>query len=246
MFPEAIKRAYLQHEGDKTALNCKIFEKEMHYWGAYNSNSETYSGLFKSVLEGGTLSDFVDKVKQRRGRFIGMDLCGQGDFLEELGVSKGLSVCLGHDYTRCGLPSETLDKFDGNLMKEEVWEKIDNWMGTYGNPDLIVCAAEGGAEALWGWGKWNELKGFHEYSRACFFILLRKMTEILAEGGILLMDFRHCDISFSLWLEGKGQRMFNKLPGNTSVMIDTDIRVLKVTKARGLSTSTDRTQREQK
>lgn len=163
-----------------------------------------------------------------------MDLCGQGDFLKELGVSKGLSVCLGHDYTRCGLPSETLDKFDGNLMKEDVWKRIDNWIDTNGNPDLIICAAKGGTEALWEWGKWNELMWFHEYSRACFFILLRKMAEILAEGGVLLMDFRHCQISFSLWLKSKGKKVFNKLPGNTSTVVDIDIGVLKVTKVRGL------------
>lgn len=227
MFPAELQKQYQSHKYWRRYLARS--EIEIDDWGWYNSTADEYTHLFAQVLEGKTLFALAAEIKQRKGRLVGIDFCGQGDFLTELGVDIGLSVCLGHNFRHCQPASATLDKWDADLMENETWIRIDGWVYTNGKPDLIVCAPLGGHRTFWDWGREQispSLSYFgYQHSREIFFILVNKMTQMLADGGTLLVEFKY-NHDLKSWVNQV--ETLNSLPDNLSV----DIRagVLRITK----------------
>lgn len=70
--------------------------------------------------------------------------------------------------------------------------------------------------------------GYHNHSTELFFVMLKKMTEMLAENGTLLIDFQHTSSYLKGWLEQL--KTLNSLPGNLSVTVSARSGVLRITK----------------
>lgn len=153
MFPAELQEKYRGSFGPSTARYLADRETMTGAWGCYNSTAEGYSKLFAPVLDGKTLFDLAVEIKTQNNRLIGLDLCGQGDFLTELEADKSLSVCLRHDFRRCRPAIPSLEKWDADLMENQTWERIDRWVSGNGNPDLIVCSPGGAADKIWEWGR---------------------------------------------------------------------------------------------
>lgn len=206
-------------------------ETAYNMWPAYNSSSVEYNRIFQPVFaEGDSLQTIVSRNLSKYGRCIGIDLCGQGDFLSELGVTRGLSICLQHDYSRCEHGSVTLQKFDGDLMDNKTWNKADRWIKTNGHPNLIVCAPGGGAESLWDWGptKPNDPE-IHTYARTTFLQHTLKMFSWLSNGGSMFVEFCNSE-SIPAWMEYMGPKLFEKSIQKADISVNTKYRVLRITK----------------
>ncbi|PIS15671.1 hypothetical protein COT62_02470 [Candidatus Roizmanbacteria bacterium CG09_land_8_20_14_0_10_41_9] len=224
VFPGGFQKRYLNSSAFRVVL--PRYREAEQGWGRYNSHSSRYNELFRTVLAPETLFTLAEEIKSRKGGLIGMDLCGQGDFLAELGATKGISVCLRHYFKRCALPSDVLDKVDANLLENQTWDILDQWVSLNGNPDLIVCAPGGAVEALLDWGAFDDDTGRFKHSRATFFWLLKKMTALLSQDGTLLFELQRGNTRY--WLSNT--RIFNHLPGDIAVSVNAAVGVLRVTK----------------
>jgi len=241
VFKEKLQELYTQSLDGRIMPELAQHEPQYHPWLEYNGSLTTYNELFLPVFRPGEkLETIAQKSLTEKGSFIGIDLCGQGDFLAELGATAGLSVCLGHDYKRCQEPTGTIVKIDADLLLNQSWERIDQWIADHGKPDLVVCAPGSGNRYFFDWQRENTFPKYHDYqyhtySRATFFALLWKITDILAENGVLLLDFQHSEKRF-LWLQKSRQywlenpNLYQQLPGNIAVDVNLKEGVLAIRK----------------
>jgi hypothetical protein len=227
VFPEFLQRQYVSSGADIRARVMGDRELDVHAWGCYNSKLPQYDKLFTPILFPDTsIADIATRIKSKKQTFVGMDLCGQGDILTTLGVTKGISVCLAHDYTRCAPPSDILTKLDGNLMLNDTWHTIDQWTKNNGNPDLIICAPGGLADRMWDWGRSHYFTNEHQYAPASIFLLLQKMISMLSSDGALLLDFQHSLIYRFL----RNKKIYDHIPGDLAFKVNTNYKVLKISR----------------
>lgn len=148
-------------------------------WKFDEESADEFDSFFEDLLNGSSIRDIADKIRQKKGRLKAVNILGGGQVLRDIQADFATAVRLEAPREKDGV-----NYISGDLLQKKTWQKIPD------NQDFILSMGRGG------------LYGLTDNPDVLYFLANNMWSKMSSEGSIALFQVPHwMGSDFEPWIK---------------------------------------------